>query len=230
LRRIAAALAAVALLGAGTTSVEQVGRTRAAIVLPDGSPAGSVIVVPGGTTLLSIDDRGNSSNEGNFVMRIRQAFVDAGYAIAYLDDPSDLRPIVTRMRALARPVFLLGTSNGTAVETRNAAALGADGPDGVILTSTVINAAQADLRRIAVPVLFVHNVNDGCRASPPGVTAGMIARFPNGSDVTRIDVASDPTAADPCGPFSPHGYLGAEGEVIAKILAWMRAHGAQGTN
>jgi hypothetical protein len=36
------------------------------------------------------------------------------------------------------------------------------------------------------------------------------------------------TGNDPCEPFSAHGYMGIEDAVAGKILAWMRAHGAQG--
>jgi pimeloyl-ACP methyl ester carboxylesterase len=235
-RAVIAAVAAVALLGAGSTTVERVGRTRAAIILPDTTPAGSVIIIPGGTTEQTIDANGEGSNSSNFVMRIRSAFVDAGYAIAYLEDPGDLRPIIARMRKAARPVFLLSTSNGTSVAASNAANLGTDGPDGVVLTSTVTlasrkfseSAASANVGKITVPVLFVHNTNDGCSVSPIAGIAPLMARFPKGSDLTRIDVTSPVTGNDPCEPFSAHGYMGIEGDVAGKILAWMRAHGAQG--
>jgi hypothetical protein len=214
--------------------VEQAGHTRAAIVLPDGPPAGSIILIPGGTTLQKIDAAGNGSNSGNFVMRIRDSLLAAGFAIAYVGDPTDLRAIIARMRTVKRPVFLISTSNGTRVAAANAAALGADGPDGIVLTSTVTkgglqypeSAASVNVSKITVPVLFVHNTNDGCSYAPPGGIAGMIARFPKGADVTRIDVTSTTLAGDPCEPYSPHGYLGIESDVTAKIVAWMRAHGA----
>ncbi len=108
-RRICIALAALALFGAATPAVEKFGKTRGAIVLPNGPPAGSVILIPGGTTLQHIGDDGKPGNEANFVIRIRDDFVAAGYAIAYLEDPSDLRPVIACMRTIARPVFLLGT-------------------------------------------------------------------------------------------------------------------------
>ena len=230
------ALAAIAFLGAASTTVEKVGRTRAAIVLPDGTPVASVIIIPGGTTEQAIDAAGNGSNSANFVMRIRSTFVTAGFAIAYLEDPRDLRPIIARMRKVARPVFLLSTSNGTSVAARNAANLGPDGPDGVVLTSTVTlssrkfteSAASANVGKIAVPVLFVHNTNDGCSVSPIAGVAPLMGRFAKGADVTRIDVTSPVTGNDPCEPFSAHGYMGIEDAVAGKILAWMRAHGAQG--
>jgi hypothetical protein len=229
-----AATAAIILLGAGSTMVEQVGRTRAAIVLPDTAPIGSVILIPGGTTLQKISADGEASNSGNFVMRIRPALLVAGFALAYVEDPTDLRAIIVRMRTVKRPVFLLSTSRGTGVATRNTANLGADGPDGTILTSSVtrsspnddLTAGSANLGKITVPVLFVHNTNDGCKASPPSGIAPLMARFPKGADVTRIDVTSPVTGNDPCEPYSAHGYLGMEDAVTAQIVAWMRAHGA----
>lgn len=229
------ALAAVVLLGASTPHVERLGKMRAAIVLPDAPPVGSVILIPGGSTRQTIADDGTPGNASNFVIRVRGDLLDAGLAVAYADDPSDLRPLIGRMRTIARPVFLMGTSNGTAVAARIAATLGADGPDGIVLTSTVTRtsrqfgytASAADVRRITVPVLFVHNRNDRCPASPGSGVTAMMARFPPGADVTRIDVTSDEILSDLCEPLSPHGYLGIETEVTAKIVAWMKAHGAR---
>jgi hypothetical protein len=51
-----------------------------------------------------------------------------------------------------------------------------------------------------------------------------MARFSKTTDVTRIDVTSTRVAGGPCDPFAPHGYLGIEDDVAAKIVAWMRAH------
>jgi hypothetical protein len=108
--------------------------------------------------------------------------------------------------------------------------------DGVVLTSTVTrssrrfshSAADANVGKIAEPVLFIHNTNDGCSVSPIGGIAPLMARLPKGADVTHIDVTSPVTGNDPCEPFSAHGYMGIEDDVTGKILAWMRAYGAQG--
>jgi pimeloyl-ACP methyl ester carboxylesterase len=105
------------------------------------------------------------------------------------------------------------------------------------LTSTVTRtsaeltrtAATVDVGKITVPVLFIHNTNDSCFASPPSGVAPLMARFPKTADVTRIDVTSPVTGYDPCEPFSAHGYMGIEDAVTARIVAWMRAHGAQGS-
>ncbi|HEV8022066.1 MAG TPA: hypothetical protein VGP41_12420 [Candidatus Lustribacter sp.] len=234
LRVIAALTAAILLPAAGSTSVEQVGRTRAAIVLPDAAPIGSIILIPGGTTLQRIDAAGNGSNSTNFVMHIRPALLAAGFALAYVENPADERAIVARMRAVKRPVFTLSTSNGTAIAASSAAALGADGPDGIVLTSTVtipsrLNTSPAstvDVGKITVPVLFVHNTDDGCPWAPWSGIAPLMLRFNKNTDVTRIDVTSTRVISGPCDPLAPHGYLGIEDGVAAKIIAWMQAHGA----
>ncbi len=236
MRALVLLLAALPLLGI-TTTVETVGGTRAAIVVPDTAPAASVILIPGKTTLLRIADDG-SPNSANFLMLVRELFVDDGFAVGYVDDPGNIGPMIARMRRVARPVFLIGTSNGSAVAARAAAALGPDGPDGLVLTSTVTetsrnfaySASDVNFHHITMPVLFVHNTNDVCSVSPPSGIARLIAQLPAGTDVRRIDVSSAPTGSgDQCGPDSPHGYVGIEAQVVSAIEGWMRAHGAQGT-
>ena len=226
------AASALALCAAGTPSIEPIGRTRGAIVLPEGPPAGSVILIPGGTNLQTIRADGGASSSGNYVMRIRRQFVEAGFAIVYLEDPGDLRAAIARMRRIARPLFLVGTSTGTIVAARNAAVLGTDGPDGLVLTSTLTKPSRLRpepvhdvyVRRIAVPVLVVHTLHDACPSSPAAGIAPLAARFAKTTEVVQIVVSSDTTDGDECGPFAPHGYAGIETEVAGRIVTWMRAH------
>lgn len=231
-RLLQCAVAAAALCAAGAPPVERVGVTRIAIELPDAPPVASVLLVPGGTTRMSIASDGAPSNKVNFVIRTRDMLLDAGFAVAYVEDPTDLGPAIARLRALGRPVFLLGTSNGSTPVLRAAATLGAGGPDGAILTSTVTrfsvqgggSAGDVDVRRVRVPVLLVHNRNDACFVSPASAIPGLAARFPAGLDVTQIVVASDGRAdSDECGPLAPHGFYGIEAEVIGRIVDWIRA-------
>jgi hypothetical protein len=230
IRRLLVAASMIGLLGAA--QIEQVGRTRGAIWLPEGTPSGSVILIPGGTNLQTIRADGGTDAGQNFVMRVRFRFVAAGFAILYLNDPLDLRPAIARMRRIARPVFLVGTSSGSIVAARNAANLGADGPDGIVLTSSITKASQSsfstmhdvNVRRIAVPVLFVHNMHDNCPYSPPGGIPSLAARFAKPAEVTQITVSSDGSDGEECGPISPHGFLGIENAVADEIITWMQAH------
>ena len=48
-----------------------------------------------------------------------------------------------------------------------------------------------------------------------------------GKDATFEEVTSDPApAADQCEPFSPHGYMGIEADVVARIVEWIAGHSA----
>ena len=223
-----APLAALALVAA--TEVRDVPSGKMAIVRPASTPLGSVILVPGGSTQISISESGQPSNGGNFVLRARRHFVEAGYAIAYVEDPSNLAAPIAAMRAIARPVVLVATSNGTIAAVDNALALDKDGPDAVVLTSTVtvpntrfthaVTASQ--IARLKMPVLFVHNTNDRCKVSRPS-DARSVADADKSA--TFIEVTTDEVPSeDQCGPYAPHGYKGGEPAVIQQIVDWVAAH------
>lgn len=82
------------------------------------------------------------------------------------------------------PVFLVGTSRGTI----SAAAAGrtlADRIAGVVLTSTLFNAARSgpglsgfDFTTVNTPVLFVHHADDGCFVTPYRGAQSLVAKFP----------------------------------------------------
>jgi len=225
-----ALLLGAALAFVAATEVRDVPSGRMAIQRPAGAPLGSIILIPGGSTQLSISDAGQPSNGGNFVLRIRREFVQAGYAVAYVEDPANLRAPIAAMRAIARPVVFLATSNGTIVAVDNALALGKDGPDALVLTSTVttpslrfslpVTALQAS--RLQAPTLFIHNTNDLCKYSRPGDARSAASADKN---ATWLEVTIDPVPReDQCGPFAPHGYAGIESDVVRQIVDWIAAH------
>lgn len=225
-------LLAIVLVGAAP-QVDHVGRVRMAIVLPDGAPPiASVLLIPGGDGRLKLDAAGVTASS-NFVVRTRDVLVRAGFAIAYLEDLSDVRAAIARLRRVARPVFLLSTSVGTIVALRSAATFGDAGPDGIILTSIISRGSNMqpattgdiDVRRLTVPALLIANQGDTCPYSSPAGATALAARFPAGADVTIFSVESHQIiGADPCGAAAPHGYLGVENEVTERIVAWMRSH------
>jgi len=226
---VAVALLAAAFLGA--TSVVETPAGRLAIIRPDGPPLGSIIVIPGSsatTTILA--DGGTPENGGNFLMRVRSKFTAAGYAVAVAADPTDLAPAIAIMRQIARPVVLIGTSNGTIVATDNARRLRRRGPDALVLTSTVgvanmhfARAVDAEqLSAVSVPILFVHAANDQCRASRLDDAREIARHVPGSTFLTFTAVqTNDP---DPCGPYSAHGFWGTEQAVVDAIVAWIAAH------
>lgn len=179
----------------------------------------------------------------NFLIRIKDQMTDADIADVIVDSPSDQLPDgmsdrfrmgqdhATDIRALIRDlkqrfpgakIFLLGTSRGTI----SAAALGASLGElvqGVILSSTVTNADHGgaalsafDFGSIKVPVLLVHNRDDGCRTSPYSGAERLAKRFP------LVSVSGgDPPQSEPCEAMSQHGYLGREAPTAQAIRNWM---------
>lgn len=220
--------AAIALIA--PADVSELPSGRMAVVRPAGTPLGSIILIPGASTQQTISPIGQPGSAGNFAIRIGRRLTAAGYAIAYVEDPRQLDAPIAAMRAIARPVVLLATSNGTIVAVDNAVTLGKDGPDALVLTSTVTvpnryfthAVTTLQISRIRAPLLIVHNTNDLCKASPIG---GARSLANAGKDATFQEVTSDPApAADQCEPFSPHGYLGIEADVTARIVNWIAAH------
>ena len=190
---------------------------------PDVPPAkGIVLLIPGGTTLLTLGPKGQTDSS-NFVIRTRSFLLTNGYAIAYMDNPSDLGDAMGRLRAIAKPVVILSTSRGTIVAGSNAARLGANGPDLLILTSPVTvgndSLARVDLHSIIIPALVVTNDNDTCRVSPP---SGAVALADRLGSATILHFSSSQVNGNVCEPLSPHGYLGIEPDVMHQIVNWIQ--------
>ena len=194
------------------------------IVRPEAEmPAGVVLLIPGGSTLLTLGANGDTDS-GNFVIRTRRQLLYAGYAIAYMDNPADLSEAIQKLREVGKPVVLLSTSRGTIVAVSNTAHLGAAGPDLLILTSPVTNGSgiePRDLPRVMIPTLVIANTQDTCVASPPARAAQLAMHI---KSATYMTFSSNDLRVDPCEPFSPHGYLGIEVDVLGKIVEWIKSH------
>ena len=196
---------------------------RLVIVQPDGAPPkGIVLLIPGGATTLSLGPNGETRST-NFVIRTRDQLLAAGFAIAYMDDPANLAPALDRLRQIAKPVVILSTSRGTIVAVKNAARLGPQGPDLLILTSPVTvgadSLATVDVHSITIPTLITSNVGDTCRASPSAGASALALRFT--SRVSFLTFSSTAATSPPCEPLSPHGYFGIESTVMTKIIDWI---------
>jgi pimeloyl-ACP methyl ester carboxylesterase len=209
------------------------GRRLVVVRPPNAALKGVVLLIPGGTTILAIGPDGDTKSS-NFVVRTRGFWLGAGFAIAYMNDPGDLRETLVLLRKIARPVIALSTSRGTIVAAQNAAKLGTEGPDLLVLTSPVTTGtagaaalahvptrslADVDLRPVKIPTLVVTNDNDTCKVSPPSGAAALAKRM--GTNATFLRVASTDSVGPPCEEFAPHGYYGIEDDVIAKIAAWI---------
>ena len=254
------AIALLALLSTGhaqtTQSVVDIptrsGVTQRMIVLSPPEPKAAVILFAGGHGGLQVLANGSMKwGEGNFLVRSRQLFADAGLKVAVIDAPSDrqsppflsgfrqrpehaadVRAAIAWLRESAKtPVWLIGTSRGTqsaAYVTTELA--GPDGPDGLVLTSTILTDFKGNrpvpampLGKIRVPVLVVHHEQDGCEHCSFSEVPLLMGKLGNASRTQLLSFKGGDNAGDPCEAFAYHGFNGLEREVVRQIAAWILA-------
>ncbi len=215
------------------------------------NPKAVVVLFAGGHGGLQISPDGRLGwGEGNFLVRTRQVFASLGLMVAVVDAPSDrqtppylagfrqrrehvedIKAVIAWARQQANvPVWLVGTSSGTQsvafIATQLAPADG--GPDGIVLTSTIVTGGPGNrpvpampLGTIMVPVLVVHHKLDGCPSSRFSEIPGLMEKLTAVPRKTLLAFEGGTTRGDPCEPWSYHGYLGIEREVVASIAEWI---------
>jgi hypothetical protein len=234
----------LALLGGSASAQEQINlTTRPGITQPvyftaARSPVASVILFPGGSGVVA-------AVRNNFLLRVAGQFSAQGINVAVADAPSvhaggmpppfrqssehatDIAGIIAMVKSRSpAPVWLVGTSRGSISAANGAATIGPPRVAGVVLTSSVWfnGMAGVALEQIKVPVLVVHNHDDGCRESPFGETAGAMARIQQARVKELLTVSGGSLRSGPCEALSPHGYYGIEDQVMPGIIAWIKAH------
>lgn len=124
----------------------------------------------------------------------------------------------------------MGTSRGTQsaayIATQLAPADG--GPDGIVLTSTILvdrrgrPVPDMALDRIKAPVLVAHHVQDGCPlwlfSDMPKLT-GKLGTAPR---TALLTFEGGNNTGDPCEARAYHGYNGIEADVVGKLAAWIK--------
>ena len=209
-------------------------------------PSAIVLLFPGGDGQVNLarEQRRASLDRGNFLVRSRRLFAQAGVVAAVVDVPSDqasgmddefrlgadhavdIGKVVTDLKARfpGLPVFLIGTSRGT-VSAANAGAQLGKTIDGVVLTSAVFLPARRvgrpglsgfDLGTIPSRLLLVHHVEDECVVTPYSEAQALSERYP------LISVSGGlPPRSAPCRAMSRHGFLGREAETVREIVNWV---------
>jgi pimeloyl-ACP methyl ester carboxylesterase len=238
-------LLAVLLLAGRPALAEEVitlatrpGVTQAAYVTTVSHPAATLLLFPGGSGLFR-------AVRNNFLVRTVPQFAALDVNVAVVDSPSDqpsgmsdafrrgtehatdVSAVIAAMRQRAAvPVWLVGTSRGTISAAAVGARLGPPQVAGVVLTSTVWNSGipQVPLEEMRVPVLVVHNHDDGCFQSPFSGAAPGLERLRAVPVKELIAVSGGMSRSPPCEALSPHGYYGIEGQVVPPIVAWIKAH------
>jgi dienelactone hydrolase len=225
---------------------------RFVYIAPAGAPKASVILLAGGHGGLQLNDAGGFGwGGGNFLVRTRQQFADAGFAVAVIDAPSDkqsppylsgnrqkpehsadvLAVIAWLRQQSPVPVWLVGTSRGTqsAAYIATEATPAQGGPDGLVLTSTILAdpngraVPKMPLEKLAIPVLVVHHENDGCKLCAFSDMPAMMEKLAKTPKAELISVSGGQSRGDPCEAMAYHGFNGLEADVVGKISRWMIA-------
>lgn len=225
--------------------------TTILVIRPPSPPAASLLLYTGGGGAIGLNrDWPKGRRGGNFLIRSADLFVQAGFQVAIVDNPSDslkaiwnrrdsrdhardAAAIIAYLRAQAPvPVWVAGTSMGSVSAAAIAARLGReDGPDGVVLTSSVTGLSRnttesvltVDLGAIRVPVLVVNHADDACFAAPPDAAERILDALDNAPRRVRLIFhGGKPPESDSCEPFAPHGYFGIEAEVVTAIADWIK--------
>ncbi|MFS2034772.1 alpha/beta hydrolase [Polaromonas sp. CT11-55] len=225
---------------------------RFVYIAPSGAPKASVILMAGGHGGLQIKDGGSFGwGEGNFLVRTRQLFADAGLAVAVIDAPSDkqsppylsgnrqkpehradvLAAIAWLKQQSPAPVWLVGTSRGTqsAAYIATEATPEQGGPDGLVLTSSILldpngrAVPRMPLEKLAIPVLVVHHESDGCKVCPYSEIPAMMEKLSKTPKAELISVSGGQSRGDPCEAMAYHGFNGLEADVVGKISRWVIA-------
>jgi pimeloyl-ACP methyl ester carboxylesterase len=226
------------------------GVTNRAFSLTPPNPKATFILMVGGHGGLQMYPGGSVKwGEGNFLARSKQLFADQGAAVLLVDSPSDRQsaPYLVGFRQTSKhaldlgkiiswarennkaPVWVVGTSNGTLSAAYIATQLeGADAPDGVVLTSSVLWLAKGSgrpvpdmpLEKIRIPVLVVHHEKDACDSCLFSQINNLTTKLINSPKVELITFKGGVATGDPCDAFHYHGFNGIESEVVTKIVAW----------
>jgi len=227
------------------------GVTQRMIVLTPPQPKAAVVLLPGGHGGLQILPYGSMKwGDGNFLVRTRQLFAERGLMVAVVDAPSDrqsppylggfrqtpehaadLKAVIAWLRENSKaPVWLVGTSRGTQSAAYVATELsGPGGPDGVVLTSTILTDDKGrpvpamPLGKIRVPVLVVHHEQDGCSLCSFSEVPALMAKLANTPRSQLLSFKGGQSKGDPCEAFAYHGFNGLEPEVVQQVAAWVLA-------
>lgn len=225
---------------------------RMLVITPDTRTA-AVVLFAGGHGGLQISPEGFMKwGDANFLVRTRQMFASKGLMVAVVDAPSDrqnppylggfrqkpehvddIKAVISWLKQQANlPVWLVGTSRGTQsvafIATQLAQADG--GPDGIVLTSTMLTDIPAarpvpemPLDRIQVPTLVVHHKWDGCKFCRYDELPRLMDKLTAAPRKELIPFEGGQSKGDPCEAMAYHGFNGIEQQVVTRIAEWVTA-------
>ncbi len=220
------------------------GATQRILVIKPEKPKAAVVLFAGGDGSIGIQPDGRISRGGNFLVRSRDLFAGLELLTIVIDAPSDhstvpretadhvadIKAVIAWSRQQAPvPVWLVGTSRGTQSAAYVATQLptAAGGPDGIVLTATMLNDRRGTavpdmaLDRLRIPVLVAHHRHDACRYCLFSDMPRLMDRLttPPRKELLVFEGGND--VGDPCQARAYHGFNGIEREVVGRIAAWI---------
>ena len=245
-------LALAPLVGAEDKVVDiptRPGVTQRFLLISPAEPKAAVVLFAGGHGGLQLNEAGTPGwGRYNFLVRSAGLFAAQGLTVAVIDAPSDRQsyPFLDRFRQTAEhaadvkaviawlkkqtrlPVWLIGTSRGTQSVGAVAVALGTeDGPDGIVLTSSILQDPRSKpvpdmaLETLHLPVLVVHHEQDGCRLCLYRDVPRLMQKLTGTPRKALIAFSGGENVGDPCEALAYHGYNGLERDVVARITDWI---------
>lgn len=228
-------------------------RVRFLLLGPAQPAAASLVLMVGGDGRLDLTpDTVVRLDRGNFLKRCLLLWVAQGFRVALVDQAQDhssplggppprssrehaqdLGAVLAYLRAQSpAPVWLVGTSRGTISAANAAARLGQAGPDGLVLSSSILgghtNEAGVfalDLGAIRQPVLLVHHRQDQCPLCPFAELPSLVRALSQARPVEVLSYEGGRSpASGPCEALSEHGYYGIEEQVVEGVSRWIRVH------
>lgn len=227
------------------------------------APRAVLVLLAGGGGHVDLDAKGCARKlTGNSLIRSQALFQQAGFVTVLVDAPSDrtgadglggfriapehaadLGRVIADLRTrFDLPVWLVGTSRG-AISAVNAASrlAGADAPDGLVLTSALMEGAVMNkewvahsvfdlpLEAITMPVLVIGHAEDSCVRSPPERMEQVLART-SASREQALLVTGGPAkrglpSVEACAGRTPHGFVEQEAEVVEHIARFIDGGG-----
>ena len=205
----------------------------------------AVLLLPGGKgKRVARERRGRLKTTGNFLVRSSPLFARAGFVTVAVPAPSDRsggmdsdfrtsKEHHADMRAAvdflvnegACEVFLIGTSRGTLSVAYLATVMTHPNVKGYVLTASLAEkppAVRSYAPRIADPVLMAHHTDDECWVTRYDDARAIFETIPASTRKGFITVSGgDTPRGRACGPWSAHGFLGAERETVGAIVDWM---------
>ncbi|MBM3549374.1 MAG: alpha/beta hydrolase [Alphaproteobacteria bacterium] len=234
--------------------VPRPGVTMRLLLLKPPVPVASVLLFTGGDGRVGIGEDVSVRFGGNFLIRTREFWAREQLLTVVVDAPSDyqttqglgsyrlyaehardIAAAITFVRSRAPvPVWLVGTSRGTLSVANAGARLGAEGADGIVLTSSILRGFKnrgtfvaddvfdSDLAAIRRPVLIAHHREDGCPSTQFADVAALQNRLVNAPAVGLLTYEGGlQPIGSPCEARAQHGYYGLEGRVVRDIAAWI---------